>query len=82
MTSMSDLPPSAQAAPLRGGEILANPDHTPHSSDPTPGAATARRFGEFLLSGAVQALMRDFGRERCGEPMYHDAATTARTIQD
>lgn len=67
---------------FRGGEILANPYHTLYLADPTPGAATARKFGEFLASDKVQALMREFGKEKYGEPMYNDAQTTARTIGD
>jgi tungstate transport system substrate-binding protein len=65
---------------LRGGEILANPYHTLYLMDPTPGAATARKFGEYLASDKVQALMREFGKEKYGEPMYNDAPTTARIV--
>lgn len=65
---------------FRGGEILANPYHTLYLTEPTPGAATALRFGEFLNSDKVQALMRNFGREQYGEPMYYDAATTAKNL--
>ena len=67
---------------FRGGEILANPYHTLYLSDPTPGAATARKFGEYLASEKVQALMREFGKDRHGQAMYNDAVTTARTIKD
>jgi tungstate transport system substrate-binding protein len=65
---------------LRGGELLANPYHTLYLSEPTTGSATARRFGEWLGSEEVQALLRRFGQERHGEPMYNDAATTARLL--
>jgi tungstate transport system substrate-binding protein len=65
---------------FRGGEILANPYHTLYLSEPTSGAAAARRFGEYLLSDKVQALLRDFGRDRYGEPMYYDAASAARQL--
>jgi tungstate transport system substrate-binding protein len=65
---------------FRGGELLANPYHTLFLTDPTPGAPTARRFGDFLFSDKVQALLRDFGRDRFGEPMYHDAAATAKML--
>lgn len=65
---------------FRGGELLANPYHTLYLTEPTPGAATARAFGAFLQSDAVQALLRDFGRERFGEPMYNDASTSARML--
>lgn len=67
---------------MRGGEVLANPYHTLYLAEPTPGAATARRFGAYLLSDPVQALLREFGRERYGEPMYSDAATAARVVRD
>jgi len=67
---------------FRGGEILANPYHTLYLTDPTPGAATARKFGEYLASDTVQALMREFGKEKYGEPMYNDAPTTARIVRD
>lgn len=65
---------------FRGGEMLANPYHTLYLTDPTPGAATARRFGQYLKSDKVQALLRDFGRDRHGEPMYNDAAATAKML--
>lgn len=67
---------------FRGGEILANPYHTLYLMDPTPGAATARKFGEYLASDNAQALMREFGKERYGEPMYNDAPATARIVGD
>lgn len=67
---------------FRGGEILANPYHTLYLSEPTPGTPIARQFGEYLLGDDVQALMRGFGRERYGEPMYNDAAATARIVAD
>jgi tungstate transport system substrate-binding protein len=67
---------------FRGGEILANPYHTLYLTEPTPGAATARKFGEYLASDKVQALMREFGKEKYGEPMYNDAPTTARIVRD
>lgn len=65
---------------FRGGELLANPYHTLYLSEATPGTPIARRFGEFLASERAQDLMRDFGRAQHGEPMYYDAATTARLI--
>ena len=67
---------------FRGGEMLANPYHTLYLAEPTPGTPTARKFGDFLLSERAQSLMRDFGKASYGEPMYKDAATTARTITD
>ncbi|MEF9943886.1 MAG: substrate-binding domain-containing protein [Burkholderiaceae bacterium] len=65
---------------FRGGEIMANPYHTLYLSEATPGAATALRFGAYLNSDKVQALMRNFGREPYGEPMYYDAVTTAKNL--
>lgn len=65
---------------FRGGEMLANPYHTLYLSEPTAGAATARRFGEWLSGDEVQALLRRFGQDRFGEPMYNDAAATARML--
>lgn len=65
---------------FRGGEMLANPYHTLYLTEPTPGAAVARDFGRYLQGEAVQALMRRFGQDRHGEPMYFDAATTAREL--
>lgn len=65
---------------FQGGEMLANPYHTLYLSEPTPGAATARQFGDYLASEPVQALMRSFGIDRHGEAMYLDAAATARSI--
>ena len=67
---------------FRGGEMLANPYHTLYLAEPTPSTPTARKFGDFLLSERAQSLMRDFGKASHGEPMYNDAATTARTITD
>ncbi len=67
---------------FRGDEILANPYHTLYLSAPTSGAATARQFGDYLLSDRVQALMRDFGKDKHGEAMYNDAAATARIVAD
>ena len=66
---------------FRGGEILLNPYHTLYLTQPNTGDATARRFGAYLLSDPVQALLRDFGRDRYGEPMYNDAAATARQLK-
>ena len=62
--------------------ILANPYHTLYLTEPTAGAATARRFGDYLATEKVQALLREFGKQRYGEPMYNDAATTAKIVKD
>ena len=63
---------------FRGGKDLSNPYHTLYRTQSTPGTQTARRFGEFLLSERGQEIMRKYGRGRYGEPLYFDAATTAR----
>ena len=44
--------------------------------------ATARRFGDYLASEKVQALLRVFGKDRYGEAMYNDATATARVVAD
>lgn len=67
---------------FRGGPILANPYHTLYLSDPTEGAAAAQKFGDYLASEKVQALLRDFGRQQFGEAMYNDAKTTAKVVKD
>ena len=67
---------------FRGDVILANPYHTLYLSAPTAGAATARQFGDYLMSERVQVLLRDFGKDKYGEAMYNDAAATARIVAD
>jgi tungstate transport system substrate-binding protein len=67
---------------FRGGPILANPYHTLYLTEPTSGAATAKKFGEYLASEKVQALLRDFGKQQHGEAMYNDAQATALVIKD
>ena len=67
---------------FRGGPILANPYHTLYLSEPTEGATTAQKFGDYLASEKVQILLRDFGRQQYGEAMYNDAKTTAKVVKD
>ncbi len=67
---------------FKGGDLLLNPYHTLYLSQPTPGAATARQFGAFLLSERAQTLMRGFGQQAHGEAMYNDAVATARLVKD
>jgi tungstate transport system substrate-binding protein len=67
---------------VRGGSVLLNPYHTLFLSEATPATPIARRFGDFLLSEPAQALLRDFGRDRFGEPMYNDRTATAAVWQD
>jgi tungstate transport system substrate-binding protein len=47
----------------------------------TPGAAVAAKFIDFAASPRGQELFRDFGKERYGEGLYHDAAY-ARSYDD
>lgn len=65
---------------FRGGDILLNPYHTLWLTEPTAGTETAKRFAAFLYSEDAQKIMRDFGRDRYGEAMYNDAATTERLL--
>ena len=67
---------------FRGGPMLANPYHTLYLTEPTSGAETAKKFGEYLASEKVQALLRDFGKQQHGEAMYNDAKATALIIKD
>lgn len=57
--------------------MLLNPYRARFLTQPPPATPIARRFGAFLLSDNVQAMLRDFGRDRFGEPMYNDRAATA-----
>ena len=65
-----------------GGPILANPYHTLYLTEPTAGAQTARKFGEYLASEKVQALLSNFGKDQHGEAMYNNAKTTALVVKD
>jgi tungstate transport system substrate-binding protein len=67
---------------FKGGDLLLNPYHTLYLNPPGPGQSTARQFGAFLASDHAQALMRGFGQQAHGEPMYNDAAATARVVKD
>jgi tungstate transport system substrate-binding protein len=66
---------------FRGGPILANPYHTLYLTEPTAGADTAKKFGAYLASEKVQALLRDYGKQEHGEAMYNDAKATALVIK-
>jgi tungstate transport system substrate-binding protein len=57
----------------RGDSALANPYHVLYPAQSTPGAVTARRFGDFLLSDRGQELIGKYGRGRYGEPLYRNA---------
>lgn len=65
-----------------GGPILANPYHTLYLTEPTAGTQTARKFGEYLASEKVQALLSHFGKDQHGEAMYNNAKTTAVVVKD
>ena len=67
---------------FRGGALLANPYHTLYLAQPTSGAETAKKFGDYLASEKVQALLRDFGKQAHGEAMYNDAQATAIVVKD
>ena len=67
---------------FRGGPILANPYHTLYLTEPTSGAETAKKFGDYLASEKVQILLRDFGKKQHGEAMYNDAIATAKVVKD
>jgi tungstate transport system substrate-binding protein len=67
---------------FRGGSILANPYHTLYLTDPTSGAETAKKFGDYLASEKVQTLLRDYGKQKHGEAMYYDAKATATVVKD
>jgi len=60
---------------FRGDKFLINTYHTlAQPAGVTPGAATAGRFIDFVVSEAGQKLIRDFGKEQYGEGLYNDAA--------
>jgi len=61
----------------RGDKELVNPYHLLYSKAPTAGAATARKFGEFILSERGQEVMGKYGKGRYGDPLYVNAAHTA-----
>ena len=54
--------------------LLAPPGHT-------PGRDTAAEFAAFVASEQGQQIVRDFGRERLGVPLYLDAAAARRYLQ-
>lgn len=58
---------------LRGDKALVNTYSAMLATGGTPGEATARKFIEFVASGEGQRIIRDFGRDRYGEPLYNDA---------
>lgn len=58
---------------LRGDKALVNTYSAMLATGGTPGEAIARRFIEFVASAEGQRIMREFGRDRYGEPLYNDA---------
>lgn len=59
---------------LKGDPLLVNVYHAlcqPEGA--TPNAATAATFVDFLASAEAQRIIRDYGRDTFGEPMYRDA---------
>ncbi len=60
----------------RGDKELLNTYHLLYSKAPTAGAATARKFGDFMLSERGQEVMGKYGKGRYGDPLYFNAAHT------
>lgn len=58
---------------LRGDQALVNTYSAMLATGGTAGEATARRFIEFVASAEGQRIIREFGRDRYGEPLYNDA---------
>lgn len=58
---------------FRGDKSLVNTYSAMLATGGTPGEATARRFIEFVASEEGQSLIRNYGRDRYGEPLYNDA---------
>lgn len=60
---------------FRGDPALVNVYHAlTQPPAATPGQPYASKFVEFLRSKEAQAIVRDFGRKRYGQPLYRDAA--------
>lgn len=58
---------------FRGDKALVNTYSAMLATGGTPGEATARRFIEFVASEEGQGIIRNYGRDRYGEPLYNDA---------
>jgi len=57
-----------------GDKVLVNTYHTLVApSGTTPGAAVAAAFVDFVTSSEGQRIIRTFGIEQCGAPLYNDA---------
>lgn len=60
---------------FRGDQMLINTYHTlVQPPQATQGADTAAKFADYVISGAGQRLIRDFGKDQHGEGLYNDAA--------
>lgn len=60
---------------FRGDKTLVNTYHALTApGGATPGGDTAARFVAFVGSEAGQRIIRDYGKDRYGEPLYQDAA--------
>jgi tungstate transport system substrate-binding protein len=60
---------------FRGDKMLVNTYHALTApAGTTPGRDTAARFVAFVGSAAGQRIIRDYGKDQYGEPLYQDAA--------
>lgn len=68
---------------FKGDKMLVNPYHALcQPAGATPGAATAARFIDFVASPQGQQIIRDYGKDRFGEGIYHDAAYARQYVED
>jgi tungstate transport system substrate-binding protein len=59
---------------FKGDPFIVNVYHAYCQPDgATPGAALAAKFVDFLASEKAQQIMRDYGKDFCGEGLYNDA---------
>lgn len=67
---------------FKGDRFLVNTYHAlSQPGGATPGAALAAQFIDFISSIQGQQIIKDFGKERYGEGLYHDA-TYARQYEE
>lgn len=65
----------------RGDKALVNTYSAMLATGGTPGEATARRFIEFVASEEGQNIIRNYGRDQYGEPLYNDAVYARQYAQ-
>jgi len=64
---------------FRGDPLLVNVYHALcQPAGATPGATTAARFVEFLASKQAQKVFREYGVDKHGQALYHEAEHTRR----